>query len=283
MKTIGIDIGGTSIKGGRFDANNVLEASNSVKTEKKEYSSFLSNIESLISSLLDSEVKGIGIVSAGDINDDHSSYLNILNIPCLKGKDLGKDLKERFNLPVYIENDAVGALVSEASLRKEKNIEMLTFGTGVGSAAIINGKPIHGGEYDFGHVSLCKNGYRCKCGKRGCSEVYLSAIALWRAACKRYNRNIEVVEVMDLYRQGDQIAKQLIEEYCLLLNKLIALIESKIHPELIILGGGLMNSSDVFAPYLKSSKAKIEFAKMGNKAGCLGASILIREELENAK
>lgn len=283
MKTIGIDIGGTSIKGGRFNEDNVLESSNSVKTEKRDFPSFVKNIELLISSLMDEDVNGVGIVSAGDINDDHSSYSEIFNIPCLKGQDLGKVLKEKFNIPVYIENDAVGALVGEASLRSEKNIEMLTFGTGVGSAAIIDGKPIHGGIYDYGHIVLSKNGYRCKCGKRGCSEVYLSAIALWRAACKRYNKNVEVVELMDLYRQGDLIAKKLIEEYCLLLNKLISIIESQIHPELIILGGGLMNSNDVFAPYLKSSKAKIEFAKMGNKAGCLGASILIRKEIANAK
>lgn len=283
MKTIGIDVGGTTIKGSRFDESNKEEKSFVVKTEKKDFSIFVKNMFILIDKLLDDEVKGIGIVSAGDINPDHESYGNVINIPCVKGRNLGIEIENKYKLPVYIENDAVGALIGEASLRKEKNIEMLTFGTGIGSACLIGGKPFHGDPYDFGHVALSKNGPKCKCGKRGCSEAYLSAIALWKLACKRYGHNIEVTELMDNYRNGDKLAISIIDEYSYLLNKLLSIIEKKLDPELIILGGGLMGASDVISKHIKKYKAKIEFAKMGNKAGALGASILIREEIENGR
>lgn len=283
MKTIGIDVGGTTIKGSRFDEFGKEEVSASIRTEKQDFSIFVNNMFSLIGKLIDPEVKGIGIVSAGDINADHESYGNVINIPCLKERSLGKEIEKKFNLPVYIENDAVGALVGEASLRKEKNIEMLTFGTGIGSACLIDGKPYHGDPYDFGHVALSRNGYKCKCGKRGCSEVYLSAIALWKLACKRYRHNIEVTELMDAYRNGDKLAHSIIDEYSFLLNKLLGIIDKKLAPEVIILGGGLMGSSDVFKEHIKKYNAKIEFAVMGNKAGALGASILIRRELENGR
>ena len=101
-------------------------------------------------------------------------------------------------------------------------------------------------------------------------------------ASRRYGRPIGCPDLLDDYRNGDPLAKKIVEDYCALLKKLLSQVKKTVGEGLILLGGGLMSAKDVFAPYLSSKDTKgIDFAKLGNRAGIIGASELARKGLSN--
>ena len=116
-------------------------------------------------------------------------------------------MEERYSVACRADNDAVCALIGELSLREApKDVTLLTFGTGVGGASLINGKIVRGRRFDaarWGHFSLHPGGRVCNCGKRGCAEQYLSATALLRAGRER-DEKISSSRLFERKRAGER-------------------------------------------------------------------------------
>jgi glucokinase len=177
-------------------------------------------------------------------------------------------------VPVYVENDAIGALYGEMSMIKEKkNVTMLTFGTGVGGASVINGVLSRSNETAWGHVVMIPDGLPCICGKKGCSEMYLSANALLKMAKESIPNLNSTVELDRLFLAHDPRAEAVMKRYSEWLNLFLHQIEDKVHPSLIILGGGLMNAK-MMKSLISLPKERYAFAQLGNQAGIVGASSL---------
>ncbi len=197
MKRVGIDLGGTYIKGGIVDEKNRIITHGATPTlTEREPEEIIKDMAALTERLAEeaglaiSDIAGIGIGSPGTIDSGSGSVLysnNIKweNVPLaeLLGCMLTADGR-RDALPVRVSNDANCAALGEMvcdTASGYRSAVLLTLGTGVGSGIILNGK-LYEGEYpggaELGHMVICHGGRQCSCGRKGCLEAYVSAAAL---------------------------------------------------------------------------------------------------------
>ncbi len=309
---VGIDLGGTMIKGGVVTSDGEVLYNTQIDTETKLGSEkVVANIIKLVQILLD-ETKlqsedlvgiGVGIPGTIDSKDRVVKYSNNLHWKNVDLKPIGK----HFNLPIKATNDANAAALGEALFGVGKNYKdsiLLTLGTGVGSGIVLD-KKIYEGNYsagaEIGHTVICVGGEPCTCGRRGCFEAYASATALIRMAKKEMESNpnskmwtavngdIEKVEgktVVSLINE-DESAKKVFDEYLMYLSEGIANVANTFRPEVIMLGGGVANAGDTLIKPLQklvSEKlfggdliptVKVAKATRKNDAGFLGAAGLL--------
>jgi glucokinase len=213
--------------------------------------------------------------------------------------------RKEFGLPFAIENDARMALLGErhvGAARGCDNLVMITLGTGIGGAAMIEGKLLRGKHAQAGclggHLPAKVGGRPCTCGAIGCMEAEASGWALpimakeWNgfnnSALSRQER-VDFKILFDLAQKGDRVATQ-IRDYCLQVwaNASVGLIHAY-DPEMIVIGGGVMRSADVILPYVQRfvqehawtpwGKVRIVAAELGNNAGLFGAVPLLSGEV----
>ena len=208
MITIGIDIGGSSIKAALTAADGShVTGSDSALTAQAEprfvartqrptmadlpMEKTLEQLHGCVEELLtktERHISGIGIGVPGAIDHARGMVLYPPNLPAWQEVPLARLLAERWQVPVQLENDANCAALGERHFgagRKHTNFIGLTLGTGVGSGIILDGRIYHGERGfagEFGHMSIDGNGPRCNCGNRGCIEAYLGIHYLMREA-----------------------------------------------------------------------------------------------------
>ena len=258
---VGIDLGGTFIKGGAVRRNGKIIKFDYVPTRVSSgVQVVLSDIEALIEKLiggLKGRLMGIGIGVPGIVDGKKETVvlapnLNWSNVP------VTKRLEEKFGCPVTISNDANVAGLGEAkfgSAKKYKTSIFLTLGTGIGSAIIINGKLFEGNASagaEIGHMIIQKGGHPCACGNRGCFETYASATALVRDTVEAMENDKSSKMWDDVgstdkvngktafaHYHDDATAKKVVDNYLENLATGVINIANIFRPEAIILGGGL--------------------------------------------
>ncbi|ERJ13654.1 ROK family protein [Haloplasma contractile] len=296
-QVIGIDIGGTEIKGAVLSLDGTILYESRVKTDTRlGRDSILNGLNQLIEEFLfryDSVVS-IGIGSAGRINVAEGTVAFATdNLPGWNGFHLKEYIENQFNLPVAVENDANVALIGEAYKGVGKlynDIVMLTLGTGVGGANIVNGKIQNGKDYhagEWGHVVLYPNGRICNCGQKGCIEQYLSGTALVRRINELGYNIGHGSEIFKLIERGNKDVSNALNEYIDDLIIVLHNISLSINPELIIIGGGVVHSRNYWWPILENKlkendqiKCLVQPAKLENTAGIIGAGKIALNVLE---
>lgn len=273
MNRIGIDVGGTFIKGGIIDNKGNILFSTKVPTfNNNEKISVVDNLYNLINYLLEknksiSDVTPsfIGLGIPGIVNRkkglaEFSGNLSWNNVPIIEL------LKEKgINIPMKICNDSRSACIGEMMFGagvKYKNTVVMTIGTGIGAGIVINGKLFEGnGDKggEIGHSLLMMDGELCTCGRQGCFEAYASAKALIRYTKEEllYNKNslmwnhvygeIENVDgalAFTYAKLGDKSANNVINKYVKYLSEGILNICNCFRPEVIIIGGGISEAGD---------------------------------------
>ena len=165
---------------------------------------------------------------------------------------------------------------------------LVTLGTGVGGANLAAGQLLRGAAWsggDWGHSVLVPDGRPCNCGKHGCVEQYVSGRALLRLAREETGRAYaHGREVMEAAEQGDAAALAVLTRFTADLAQVTANIGAAIDPELIIIGGGVIQSRAIWWPLLAAKAGggwagRIVPAELGNRAGCFGAARLALERL----
>lgn len=275
MKKIGIDIGGTTIKGALLDGDLILKEDALPTGGREGREAILSNLYDLIKRLFTPEVSFIGISSAGDIDPEWGVCVYATeNLMGWTGTDIRGSVEKKFSVPCRVDNDAVCALKGELTFYPDlTDVTMITLGTGVGGASLIGNKIIRGKNFNaarWGHVCLEPNGEVCSCGRRGCAESILSASALLRDGQRIIPALTSCKELFQLYARGDGQAAEVLERFGFYLNLLLTDIRTAIAPELIILGGGVAASQDIILSFIED-KTGISFARLGNRAGIYGA------------
>ncbi|WP_315793314.1 ROK family protein [Paenibacillus sp. BIC5C1] len=295
-QVIGVDVGGTGIKGLVVNEAGVVLVEATCATEARlGRKAILGQLHGLVSELLSSceEVKALGIASAGRVNVETGAVIHATNnLPGWQGMPLTQWATAEFGLPSTADNDANAALLGEAWLgigRGKQNLVMLTLGTGVGGANMACGRMLRGGDWrggDWGHSVLVPDGLPCNCGKRGCVEQYISGSALMRLAREQKgNTHTHGREIMAAASQGEAIALNILERYISDLALVIANISASIDPELMILGGGVTQDQAMWWPMLTARlysvglADRVAVAELGNWAGCFGAAQLALERL----
>ena len=307
---IGIDLGGTFIKGGIVNGLGEIIACDKTPTESEfGGGKVASNIVKLAESLLErtgiskAEIVGLGIGSPGMIDSKKgevvfSGNLNWTHFP------IAEETSKRIGLPVKLANDANVAALGETKFGCGKaydNTILVTLGTGVGGGIVIDGKLFEGyrsAGAELGHAVLMVGGEQCTCGRKGCFEAYASATALIRDTKRAMeaDKSSKMWEIGGLdevtgktpfdYYDVDESAKAVVDKYITMLGAGLTNLANEFRPEAIILGGGVCAQGDALLKPLqafldreifageKGPRVQLLIATLGNNAGLLGAAAL---------
>ena len=300
---IGIDLGGTNIKGGIVDEQGKILRELSVKTgSARGYADVKNDLLALIKELLlhAPEEQAIGIGIPGILSADGSTVASCPNLGW-KNVDLKKDLEDGLTQEVQLVNDATAACIAEAtfgSMAGCDNTMMITLGTGVGGGLILNGRIItgaHGVATEVGHMIMAENFYSCGCGKNGCLETFASATALVRYVKMRLQngvtsplkaeKKLDGKIIIDAAKAGDPLATEAVDRLAKYLGWAIANISDIVDPEIYAIGGGLSNAGGFLLEKIRIEAHKrltyphnaipeIVLARFRNEAGMIGAANL---------
>jgi len=307
---IGIDLGGTFIKGGVIDLEGKVIHSTSIDTEAdKGPDAVLSRIAELCHTVVKgakigwNQVKCVGVGTPGPLNRAKGMVYTAPNLPGWTNVPVVKVLQGKLNCAVALENDANAAAFAENWVGAGKGAEsmiLLTLGTGIGGGVVLEGNVWHGQDDaagELGHMSINYEGPRCNCGSYGCIEAYASAPATVRRALAgikegrktalksvlEKNGEITAKDIYDAAVAGDALARETIETTGRLLGIAIANFVNIFNPQIVVLFGGLAGAGDMlFGPVTEEVKkrglkpsadtVKILPARLGGNAGIIGAA-----------
>ena len=310
---VGIDLGGTKISGAFTDLEgNVLYKhtipTNAFEGEKVVLDRIIIVIEEVIKESGHSieDVKAIGIGSPGPLDPKKGEILQTPNLP-FENFQLIKPIQEKFDIPTFLDNDANVATIGEHLFGAgigTKNMIFVTVSTGVGAGAIINGKIFRGNTFnalEVGHASVDKDGPLCKCGNRGCVEVYSSGTAIGRIANEAISegketsltkyKTVTAKEVFIEAKSGDKVANEVLDFSLNYLGICISNLIVTFDPEMIVIGGGVSMAGEIVFNKINevvkercfkemAAGCRIVPAGLGTDAGMIGAAALAITESE---
>jgi glucokinase len=286
-QVLGVDLGGTAIKLGRFNREGTCLHSISVPTPQPSTPEAVLAAMAVAIAQIDPEKQAIaiGVGTPGPADATGRIARVAINLTGWHDVPLADWLEAKTERPVIIANDANCAGLGEAWLgagRWYQNLILLTLGTGVGGAIILNGKLFvghHGTAGELGLITLNPEGPPCNSGNRGSLESYTSVQAI------RRRTGMEPEELGMLALAGDSQALAFWQTYGRDLGAGLASLIYVLTPEAIVIGGGVSASADFFFPtvlaeieqrVLPSSRAGLQLikAELGNQAGIVGAAKL---------
>src|SRR6478735_1916096 len=279
---IGIDIGGTKVAGGVVDESGVITHRTRRDTPHRSTSpalvenTIVESVEELLGHVDADDVVAVGIGAAGFVAEDRATVVFAPHLSW-RNEPLRDALSQRIALPITVDNDANAAAWAEATFgaaRGESHVVVITLGTGIGGALIIDGnvqRGRHGIAGEFGHMQIMPGGARCECGNRGCWEQYASGNALVR-------------EARAMIEAGSPVVADLGEW----LGIGLANLASAFDPGLFVIGGGVSAADEMLIGPAREAfrrqlpgrgyrpEARIVRAVLGSDAGLIGAAELAR-------
>jgi len=310
MKALAIDLGGTHATCGLVENQTIL-AHETIDTDRaKSLGAVLPQVVDVFQRLVNTkglsltECSAVAVGFAGLVDSRAGRVLSTNGkYEDAKEIDLAAWSKQTLGLPLRIENDARMALLGESyagAARGFTEVVMMTLGTGIGGVAMIDGKLLRGKHFQAGclggHFPILFNGRKCTCGAIGCAEAEAAGWSLpfvvkeWpgvsESALAKY-ADVGFKELFEEAGRGDSVAFA-IRDRCL--NIWAADAVGLVHaydPEIIVMGGGVMQSASVIIPYVESyihqyswtpwGDVHVRVAELGNNAALLGAVPLISE------
>ncbi len=285
-QVIGIDLGGTAIKLGRFAPDGTCLQSLTVATPQP------ATPEAVVAAMVDAIAQidpqhtiAIGVGTPGPADAAGRIAKVAINLQGWHDVPLADWLEAKTSLPTIVANDANCAGLGEAWLgagRRFQNLILLTLGTGVGGAIILDGKLFvghQGAAGELGLITLNPDGPRCNSGNQGSLEQSVSVTAIRRRTAK------EPAELGALAQAGDPDALTFWQEYGKDLGIGLTSLIYVLTPEAIVIGGGVSASAEFFLPSVKAeieqrvlptSRIGLQIlpAELGNSAGIVGAAKL---------
>ena len=294
---LGIDLGGTKIEGIilKSDKEPIEIERLRINTEEdKGYNQIINNIKKLVDTLenkVNYKFKKIGIGTPGTL-DPETQLLKNSNSQNLNNKSIKSDLENLLGKKVNIENDANCFALAETKFGAVKDqmphakiVFGVIIGTGVGGGIIIDNKILYGKQGiggEWGHTIIKDDGEMCYCGKKGCVESIISGRAL-----QKYYTSLsgEKLSFKNIYKniETDLNAKKTLKRMITYFGKGLSNVVNIIDPDIIVLGGGLSNTNELYDQgyqelkkyvFNPTFKTKIIKPKLGDSAGVYGAALL---------
>ena len=300
----GVDVGGTTIKLGLFTVEGELLDKWEIKTyAENEGERILPDVSETIKvkikerKIATDDICGIGVGVPAPV-DKNGAIERAANVGW-QAKNIKKELEELTGFSCVIGNDANVAALGEmwkGAGEGEKDLIMVTLGTGVGGGIIIDGRAVggaHGAGGEIGHMTVRTDETEaCGCGRKGCLEQYASATGLVRLA-KRYFENnakesilqgkeITAKEIFDAAKAGDEAALLITEEFGAYLGQALVNLAATVDPAVFVIGGGVSKAGNSLLDIVKkyfyehafygNQKTRITLATLGNDAGIYGAA-----------
>lgn len=304
----GVDVGGTTIKMGFFETDGKLIDKWEIKTNTENGGAeILSDIAKGIDNKLaqegisKSEVQGVGVGVPGPVRGD-----GVVNRCVNLGwgtVNVAEELGALTGLTVKVGNDANVAALGElwqGGAKGCKDAVMVTLGTGVGGGVIIDGKIVagfHGAGGEIGHITVNPDEIEaCNCGQYGCLEQYVSATGIVRMAKRKLAKTDDATslrgfdpltakDIFDEAKNGDEVAKELVDELGEILGSALSNLACVVNPEAIVIGGGVSKAGailiDTVQDHFKETafyalkETRFELATLGNDAGMYGCMAML--------
>jgi glucokinase len=310
----GIDIGGTNIKFGLFDATGKIHYREQRPTLAEKGPTPLMHLVGNIGERLlyqaaeeDYAVSWLGVGTPGAVDFKTGKVIGPCpNIAGWQGMEIGRILKERLNIKVWVDNDANVVALAEARFGAAvgaTSVVCVTVGTGIGGAIIIDGRLWRGATHsagELGHMSINFDAPVVHAGIPGSIEAYCSSQSILERIKTRLKRELspifqEVLEgdleklvikkVFMAAKKGDEIARDVLNETAKYLGIGLAGVVNLLNPEVVVIGGGIAEGGAGFIEAVASEIKKYAFdcaveklrvvkAALGNDAGFIGAGLL---------
>lgn len=311
MVTIGVDVGGTSVRAGVVDSSGTVLDTATAPTPAGEEA--LDHAIAVVVGELAGRhrVRAVGLAVAGFVARDRRSVMFSPHL-AWRHAPVADRLSRRLGLPVLLDHDTNAAAVAEhrfGAAHGSQVTVLVAIGTGIGGALLLGGEVFRGGHGvapELGHLCLVPGGRRCSCGKSGCWERYCSGTALATTAVALLAGKPEAVtplaresasdagaltgrRVAAAAREGDPVAIEATGELARWLGEGLALVADVYDPEVIVIGGGVSMSAPLFLDDARSHYAtaltgaghrplaRIRTSQLADTAGVVGAATLARE------
>jgi glucokinase len=323
--SVGVDVGGTRIKAGLVDeTGRIVHAARHDTPDRTTQPKVVEDaVVDAVTELLarpeaaEQGVVGVGIGAAGFVAAERGT---VVFAPHLSWRDepLQEKVAARLGVPVVVDNDANAAAWAEhrfGAARGESHLLMVTLGTGIGGALLVDGaleRGRHGLAGEFGHMVVVPDGRRCECGNRGCWEQYASGAVLRRDAlelleagstfagdllrrCGGRPELIQGEDVTQAAREGDPVAVELVGEVGRWLGIGLANLVAALDPGTVVVGGGASEAGDLLLVPAREALARhlagrghrpvppVRAAALGVSAGLVGAAELARQAARRAR
>lgn len=313
---IGVDLGGTKILAGVFTPSLECVATTKLSTKaQRGGKEVIERIARCVKDAVDEadlslkQVSGIGIGAPGAVDPESGTVLFAPNMDGWKDVPLKKELEGHLDVPVFVENDANIAMlaVHEVELKgKPKSVLGVFVGTGIGGGLILNGELYNGFNHtagEIGHMIIDLNGPKCGCGNKGCWEALASRTAIFQRIkngvkngektmlTEMLGEELEDMRSGDLrkaIRRGDKYAAKIVGETAEYLGIGLANLINIFGPEVVVLGGGLMEAleDEMLGDIIKAAKehalpgsmkgVNIVASKLGDNAGITGGAVMAK-------
>jgi len=284
--SIGIDLGGTRIKGVVIDERGIVLHQLYTNTNDGDGAVWKTAVAETVSQLRKKTISGncsVGISAPGLPDETNTSIAYMPGrMKGLEGFDWSTALKQK----TCVLNDGVAALIAEArfgAARNAKHVVMLTLGTGVGGAVLIDGKPYQGAFNKAGHIGHMVIDYEGDCDVTGMPGSLEDCIGNCTIEKRSKGKFSTTYALLAAYRSGNTFAKQVWLKSVKQLAIGLASITNILSPQVIVLGGGITEAgNDLFEPLgtfmelyewrAGGNKVKIVKAEHGDLAGAIGAA-----------
>jgi glucokinase len=308
---VGLDVGGTSMKGGVVDESGHAFPSVSLPTEAHKGQEFgLARMDETIRAAVAqarlniTDISAIGVATPGTMDIPAGLILDPPNLKPWRNVPVRQHVHDTFKLPTAFQNDANAAALGEFWVGAGKDVHslvMFTLGTGVGGGIIIGdmvveGEHSHGAELGHMKIEMTKP-RQCGCGRWGCLEAYASATAVVKRTIEALPQHpncalcgyaktpdtLTAKEVFDAAAAGDALAEKIVEETAYYLAVGTTNLLHTIDPDMVVFAGGMVAAGEDFLNRIRkhvkelafpvpASKAQIRYAALGNDAGFIGAA-----------
>jgi glucokinase len=298
-RVIGVDLGGTKMLAGLVEPDGSVERMLERPSPTSSQDELLAVLDGVVEELMaEGGVSALGFGIPSRIDQVHGRIVSSTHLP-LADLDLRGRLRERFGLPVSIENDAQAATFAEWRIgagRRARHLVMLTLGTGVGGGLILDGRPYRGAlgsGGELGHVVIDADGPPCigGCTGHGHLEYYASGSAADRAARELWGDGVTGRDLVTRAREGDSAAVDALAEIGRYLGAGIGSLLNIFNPELVVIGGGFSVAGELLlgparevvmqeAVTPNGDVAEIVLAQLGPEAGLVGAGLVAFDALD---
>ena len=304
---VGVDLGGTNLRCGLFDKQGALLLRSQCATRASEgpdavIGRIVEGVDAVIAKagVSRDQVLALGVGVPGPIIQTKGLVTSAPNMPGWNNVELGRILVERTGITSYIENDANcagwGEYVAGAG-QGCRHMVMVTLGTGIGGAIIIDGR-LHlgrdGTAGELGHICIKDGGRPCGCGARGCIEAYASASSVarrfidlldegWRSPLAEKRDALTSRDIYEAAKNdGDPVAMRIVEETGHYLGVMASSIAELLNPDRCIIFGGLTEAGELLFSSIRqtclnrnkhpSRTMEIMPSSLGPDAGLVGAA-----------
>lgn len=298
LRFVGLDIGGTYLKGAVVNPSGKVEDRLHEPVRKESLEALIEQLVRAISGLAGKDgARAVGIGIPGIVEQETSRVRVAPNVAVLNGHALGEDLAKRVGMPCYLENDANAAALAEAwrgAGRGSQNQLFVSLGTGIGAGLILNGRiwaGVSGYAGEIGHVQIDPEGLPCGCGSRGCLET-IAGIGGWirraeaaiasRASSLR-GQTLEPATIVAAARDGDAVALEVVDDSVRALGMGLGAALNLLNLDRVVVGGGVAAAGPflldrvvaevkrrVFPPVFEA--CRFSLAELSGDAGVVGAA-----------